>query len=99
MDEGFELTKEDREIISASIKGLDDAGFEGFKKNMGILMKEKNKSYREAQAKIAADKMVNPKQIKEEIRTILHPASSKKMDITPEQAIAELQRRQAMGNQ
>lgn len=56
MDEGFELSKEDREIISASIKGLDDAGFEGFKKNMGILMKEKNKSYREAQAKIAADK-------------------------------------------
>lgn len=50
-------------------------------------------------AKIAADKMLNPKAIKDEIHTILHPASSKKADITPEQALAELQRRQSMGAQ
>ncbi len=50
-------------------------------------------------AKIAADKMLNPKAIKDEIHTILHPASSKKVDITPEQALAELQRRQSIGAQ
>lgn len=49
------------------------------------------------QAKQAADKMLDPKAIKNEIRTILHPA--KKVDITPEQAMAELQRRQAAGQQ
>ncbi len=49
------------------------------------------------QAKTAADKLLDPKAIKNEIHTILHPA--KKMDITPEQALAELQRRQAAGQQ
>lgn len=51
------------------------------------------------QAKIAADKAINAKSIKEEIRTILHPASSKKgHDITAEEALAELNRRQAAGS-
>jgi len=49
------------------------------------------------QAKQAADKILDPKALKKEIHTILHPA--KKVDITPEQAIAELQRRQAAGLQ
>lgn len=35
-------------------------------------------------AKIAADKQINPKQVKEEIRTILHPASSKKSSFSQE---------------
>ncbi len=47
------------------------------------------------QAKIAADKMLDPKALKNEIHTILHPA--KKVQITAEQAMAELQRRQAAG--
>lgn len=45
------------------------------------------------QAKIAADKVLDAKSIKQEIRTILHPASSTKP--TPEQARAELERRRA----
>ncbi len=49
------------------------------------------------QAKIAADKKIDAKAIKEDIRTILHPTSSQKVDITPEEAIAELKRRQARG--
>jgi hypothetical protein len=49
------------------------------------------------QAKIAADKMLDPKSLKQEIKTILHPA--KKVEITPDQALAELQRRQAAGQQ
>ncbi len=49
------------------------------------------------QAKQAADKILDPKALKQEIHTILHPA--KKVDITPEQALAELQRRQAAGQQ
>jgi hypothetical protein len=49
------------------------------------------------QAKIAADKMLDPIALKQEIRTILHPA--KKVEITPDQALAELQRRQAAGQQ
>ena len=49
------------------------------------------------QAKIAADKMLDPIALKQEIRTILHPA--KNVEITPDQALAELQRRQAAGQQ
>lgn len=47
------------------------------------------------QAKIAADKQIDPKAIKREIKTILHPASSTK--ITPDEARAELERRRAGG--
>lgn len=45
------------------------------------------------QAKVAADKSLDSKAIKQEIRTILHPASSTKP--TPEQAKAELERRKS----
>jgi hypothetical protein len=52
-------------------------------------MRNANKTALEA--RIAADKQLNPKDIKKQIHTILHPASSTK--ITPEQARAELKRR------
>lgn len=48
------------------------------------------------QARLTADKEINPKEIKKAVHTILHPAT--KIEITPEQALAELKRRQAMGN-
>jgi len=57
----------------------------------------RNSNLSPLQAKIAADKMLDPKALKQEIRTILHPA--KKVEITADQAIAELQRRQAAGQQ
>ncbi|CAB4126991.1 hypothetical protein UFOVP260_39 [uncultured Caudovirales phage] len=43
------------------------------------------------QARIAANKEIDPKEIKKEIKTILHPAG--RMTITPEQARAEIERR------
>lgn len=48
------------------------------------------------QAKKAADKAIDSEGIKKEIRTILHPSSSKIM-ITPEQAKIELERRRSQG--
>lgn len=36
------------------------------------------------EAKVATDKKINPKEIKKEIRTILHPASSKKINFSEE---------------
>lgn len=45
------------------------------------------------QARVAANKEIDPKEIKKEIRTILHPAG--KMQITAEQAREELDRRRA----
>lgn len=47
------------------------------------------------QARMASNKAINPDEIKKEIKTILHPASSSK--ITPDQARAELERRRAGG--
>lgn len=46
------------------------------------------------QAKLAADKEIDPKAIKKKIKTILHPASNIP---TPEQARAELERRRKSG--
>jgi hypothetical protein len=57
----------------------------------------RNNGFSPLQAKKAADQALDPKAIKKEIHTILHPAS--KTEITPEQALAELQRRQAAGPQ
>jgi hypothetical protein len=48
-------------------------------------------------AKIATDKVINPKQLKEEIHTILHPA--RRGEISREEAIAELERRKAARQQ
>jgi hypothetical protein len=56
----------------------------------------RNQGMSALEARIAADKQIDPKKIKKEVHTILHP--TKKRDITPEQALAELQRRQAEGN-
>ena len=49
------------------------------------------------QARIAANKEIDPKGIKKEIKTILHPAGRNL--ITPEQARAELERRRASRGQ
>ena len=48
-------------------------------------------------AKIATDKVINPKQLKEEIHTILHPA--RRGEISRDEAIAELERRKAARQQ
>lgn len=57
------------------------------------LMRQNNMSA--LQARIAVNKAIDPQKIKEEVHTILHPATSHK--ITPEEARAELQRRKASG--
>jgi hypothetical protein len=46
LDEKFELTDEDRQIIASQIRELDEAGFTGWEKNMSILMKDKSKATR-----------------------------------------------------
>jgi len=46
LDEKFDLTDEDRQIIASQIKNLDEAGFAAWEKNMSILMKDKSKAAR-----------------------------------------------------
>lgn len=53
----------------------------------------RNQNMSALQARIAANKQIDPAEIKKEIKTILHPASSNVP--TPEQAKAELERRKA----
>lgn len=53
----------------------------------------RNQGLSALQARIAANKEIDPKDIKKEIKTILHPAG--RSLITPEQARSELERRRA----
>jgi len=46
LDEEFDLDTEDREVIANDIRDLDEDSFAAYKKKMGVLMKEKNKSYK-----------------------------------------------------
>jgi hypothetical protein len=47
LDEQFELTKEDREILATRVRDLDDAGFEKYHKELAVLMKSKVKASKE----------------------------------------------------
>lgn len=49
-DDNYVLSKEDREVISAAIKELDDNSFTSYEKTLSVLMKEKNKAFKQAQA-------------------------------------------------
>ena len=47
-DEEFELSDEDRQVLAADIKDLNDETFAAYKNKMAVLMKEKNKAAKKA---------------------------------------------------
>ena len=54
MDEEYELTDEDREVIATDVKDLDDENFSNYLKKMGVLLRNKNKQVL-AEAKATAE--------------------------------------------
>ena len=47
-DEEFDLSDEDRQVLAADIKDLNDEAFSAYKNKMAVLMKEKNKAAKKA---------------------------------------------------
>jgi hypothetical protein len=56
LDETYDLTDEDREVIASDIKEMDKAAFEGYQKKVSVLLRDKNKQVIEAAQKVAEEK-------------------------------------------
>jgi hypothetical protein len=66
LDEEFELSDEDRQVLAADIKDLNEEAFSAYKTKMSVLMKEKNKAAKKA----AQDKMNKEKEQEMKASTI-----------------------------
>ena len=66
LDEEFELSDEDRQVLAADIKDLNEEAFSAYKTKMSVLMKEKNKAAKKA----AQDKMDKEKEQEMKASTI-----------------------------
>jgi hypothetical protein len=62
-DEEFDLSDEDRKVLAADIKDLNEEVFSAYKNKMAVLMKEKNKA-----AKKAAQEKMSKKDVKEDVK-------------------------------
>ena len=47
-DTEFDLSDEDRQVLAADIKDLNEEAFAAYKKKIEVLMKEKNKAAKKA---------------------------------------------------
>ena len=70
-DEEFELSDEDRQVLAADIKDLNDEAFAAYKNKMAVLMKEKNKA-----AKKAKEDAMKAKASQEEVKASVAPEIS-----------------------
>jgi len=66
LDEEFDLSDEDRQILASDIKDLDEEAFAAYKKKMAVLMKEKNKAAKKA--KMEEDMKAKASEVKEEVK-------------------------------
>ncbi|NBV99979.1 MAG: hypothetical protein EBR67_10860, partial [Proteobacteria bacterium] len=65
LDEEFDLSDEDRQILATDIKDLDEEAFAAYKKKMSVLMKEKNKAAKKVKME---EKEMKASEIKEEVK-------------------------------
>lgn len=65
-DEEFDLTDEDRQVLAADIKDLNDEAFAAYKNKMAVLMKEKSKTAKKA--KEEEMKKSKASEVKEEVK-------------------------------
>lgn len=63
IDEQFELTDEDRQIICSDIKDLTDEAFSSYQKKMAVLMKEKSRASKASVAAKSEVKVEDKKQV------------------------------------
>jgi len=70
-DEEFDLSSEDRQVLAADIKDLNDETFAAYKNKMAVLMKEKSKT-----AKKAKEDAMKAKASQEEVKASASPEIS-----------------------
>lgn len=72
LDEDYELTDEDREVMASDIKDMNDEGFESYQKKISILLKDKSnaaiESKKAEEAKAEEAKAEESKPVEEEIK-------------------------------
>jgi hypothetical protein len=56
LDEEYDLTDEDREVIASDIKDMNEAAFEDYRKKVSVLLRDKNKKAIEAAQATVEDK-------------------------------------------
>ena len=87
LDEEFELSDEDRQVLAADIKDLNEEAFSAYKNKMSVLMKEKNKAAKKA----AQDKMkkeeMKASTISEEVKASEEVAQAPTTQEVVEQAV------------
>lgn len=66
LDEEFELSDEDRQVLAADIKDLNEEAFSAYKNKMAVLMKEKNKAAKKA--KMQKEEEMKASTISEEVK-------------------------------
>ncbi len=79
MDEDYNLSDEDRQILSSEIKSMDEEAFSAFQKKMEVLLKEKNKSViaskeKEKQESLPPQQSLSSQESKEEALEIIDDA-------------------------
>ena len=57
LDEEYELNDEERKVLAADIKDLNDEAFSAYKNKMAVLMKDKNKSAKKAKEEKMKEEM------------------------------------------
>ena len=63
LDEEYDLSDEDRQVLATDVKDLNDETFAAYKNKMAVLMKEKNKA-----AKKAAQEKMSKKDVKQDLQ-------------------------------
>lgn len=66
LDEEFDLSDEDRQVLATDVKDLNDETFAAYKNKMAVLMKEKNKAAKKAKEEDM--KKAKASEVKEEVK-------------------------------
>ena len=85
MDEEYELSDQDREVIASDIKDLNDDDFSAYQEKMKVLLSSKNKEALEAQRK--AEEEAKAKEAEEADKAIAEAKASETTEEVVEEAV------------
>ncbi len=74
MDEEYELTDEDREVIASDVKDMEDEDFSAYQEKMKVLLSSKNKTLLEEQSK--AEEEAKAKEAEEAEKVVVETKAS-----------------------
>jgi hypothetical protein len=87
MDDVYELTDEDREVIATDVKDLDDEGFETYQKKMSTLIRHKNKELLAEEVKEQDTTVVEETKVAKEVKA--SETNAKEESSETEEAVEE----------